>query len=112
MPEHYHQYIDQSRSEDDEPVSEFGEEFKYTDKDIFDCDLPDCIEALREVAEALPQRLREVYEAMLERAAGGADRITFTDIARKYKVSPNQIKKDRQKIEKIIIERVGPKYQK
>lgn len=112
MPENYHQYYEASRREDGEPVNEFGEEFLYKDSDPFECDLPDCIEALRETISALPDRLRDVYAAMLQRAAGGAGRITFTDIAKRYNVSPNQIKKDRQKIEKIIVEKVGPKYQK
>ena len=112
MPENYHQYYDASRREGGEPINEFGEEFLYKDEDPFECDLPDCIEALREKISALPDRLRDVYTVMLQRTAGGAGRITFTDVAKRYNVSPNQIKKDRQKIEKIIIERIGPKYQK
>ena len=93
-------------------MDEFSKEFLYADQDPFECDLPDDIEALRETVAALPDRLRDVYTAMLQRAVGGAGRITFTDIAKKYKVSQNQIKKDRQKIEKTIKKKVGPKYQK
>ena len=112
MPENYQMSYDAVRHEDGEPVYECGEEFLYKDEDPFECDLPDCIEALRETISVLPDRLKDVYAAMLQRTAGGAGRITFTDIAKRYNVSPNQIKKDRQKIEKIIVEKVGPKYQK
>ena len=82
MPENYHQYYDASRREGGEPINEFGEEFLYKDEDPFECDLPDCIEALREKISALPDRLRDVYTVMLQRTAGGAGRITFTDVAK------------------------------
>ena len=50
--------------------------------------------------------------AMLQRAAEGADRITYKEIAGRWGVSYTMIMKDVRKIEKMIRETVGPKYQK
>ncbi len=110
IPVNYLQYIDRIISEDDETAAEFGKEFMYTAPDPFGCNQTDDIVLLREIVSALPDRLQAVYEAMLQRAAGGAGRITFTEIAKSYGVSNNQIKKDREKIERIIRENVGPVY--
>ena len=82
------------------------------DTDPFGADLPDDICALREIADSLTGRLRAVYEAMLQRAADGAGRMTLTDVQHEWNVSYTQIMKDTKKIEKMIRERIQPKYQK
>lgn len=68
----------------------------------FDEEEPAPLQALREVAAELTGRKAEVYEAMIQRAAGGEVRVRYSDIARKWGVSPKQIDKDR----KWIMERV------
>ena len=106
-PERYNLYIGQITGRDGEPLDEFGKEFMKSDRDPFGADLPDDIYALREIADSLTGRLRAVYEAMLQHAAGGAGRITFTEVAREWHVSYNQVMKDSKKIEKMIREKIG-----
>ncbi len=67
-------------------------------------DEPESIElrALREVAATLSGRKAEVYEAMLQRAAGGQERIRFVDIAKKWGVAPKQITKDQERIMAMV----------
>ena len=105
--ERFNQYLDQIRNDEGEPADEFASEFIRNDEDPFGCDLPDDLYALREIVENLPDRLKPVYEAMLQRAADGADRITLTDVAHDKGVSYNQIMKDTKAIIKIIKEKVG-----
>ena len=63
-----------------------------------DEDIPPEFQALQEVAASLTGRLAEVYEAMIQRAAGGQERIRFSDIADKWGVNPVQITKDQKRI--------------
>ena len=55
-------------------------------------------QALREVAESLTGRKAEVYEAMIQRAAGGQVRLRFSEIAKKWGVAPKQITMDQERI--------------
>ena len=107
IAENYHLYLDQIKNCNGEPVDEFANEFMKNDEDPFGTDLPDDIYALREIANSLTGRLRAVYEAMLQHAAGGAGRITFTEVAREWHVSYNQVMKDSKTIEKLIREKIG-----
>ena len=111
-PERYNQNLGNITNEEGEPVDEYGSEFITHDADPFGADLPDDIYALREIAESLTGRLRAVYDAMLQRAAGGSGRMTLTDVQHEWGVSYNQIMKDTKKIEKMIRERIGYKNQK
>ena len=106
-PERYNLYLDGITGEDGEPVTEFGKEFMCPAADPFGTDLPDDICALREIAAGLTGRLKAVYEAMLQKAADGSDRITYTEIAKIWGVSYNQIMKDTKKIEKMIREKIN-----
>lgn len=63
------------------------------------------MQALREVAESLTGRKADVYEAMLQRAAGGKERIRFIDLARKWGVSKQQIEKDQRGIMEMVRKR-------
>ena len=63
------------------------------------------LQALREVAAELTRRKAEVYEAMIQRAAGGQVRVRFSEIARKWGVSPKQINKDQEKIKEMVRKR-------
>ena len=60
------------------------------------------MQALREVAASLTGRRAEVYRAMILRAAGGQKRVRFSEIARKWGVSPKQITKDQEKIMEMV----------
>ena len=93
-------HLEQIMNNEGEPVDEFGDEFIRYDTDPFGADLPDDICALREIADSLTGRLRAVYEAMLQRAADGAGRMTLTDVQHEWNVSYTQIMKDTKKIEK------------
>lgn len=64
------------------------------------------LQALREVAGELTGRKAEVFEAMLQRAAGGKERLRFSDIARKWGVAPKQITKDQERIKNMIIKKL------
>lgn len=66
---------------------------------------PAGLQALREVAAELMGRKAEVYEAMIQRAAGGQVRVRFSEIARKWGVSPKQINKDQEKIKEMVRKR-------
>ena len=60
------------------------------------------MQALREVALLLTGRKAEVYEAMIQRAASGQERLQFSDIAKKYGVTPKQITKDQERIMQMV----------
>ena len=60
------------------------------------------MQALREVAQSLSGRKAEVYDAMIQRAAGGKVRIRFVDIANKWGVAKQQIEKDRRRIMEMV----------
>lgn len=62
-------------------------------------------QALREVAESLTGRKAEVYEAMIQRAAGGKERVMFSEIARKWGVAQAQISKDQRRIMEMVRKR-------
>jgi len=65
------------------------------------------MQALREVAAGLSGRKAEVYEAMIQRAAGGQARLRFSDIAKKWGVAPKQITKDQQRIMDMVRRRAA-----
>ncbi len=60
------------------------------------------MQALREVAASLTGRKAEVYQAMIQRAAGGQERVRFSEIARKWGVAPKQITKDQERIMEMV----------
>ena len=60
------------------------------------------MQALREVAASLTGRKAEVYQAMIQRAAGGQERIRFSEIAKKWGVAPKQITKDQERIMEMV----------
>ncbi len=65
-------------------------------------DIPVELQALRDVAASLTGRKAEVYEAMIQRAAGGKERLRFSDIADKYGVTPGLITKDQEIIMAMV----------
>lgn len=67
-----------------------------------DVEIPLQLQALREVAASLTGRKAEVYEAMIQRAAGGKERIRFSEIAKKWGVAPKQITKDQERIMEMV----------
>lgn len=66
------------------------------------------MQALREVAAGLTGRKAEVFEAMIQRAAGSQVRIRFSDIAKKWgDVAPKQITMDQKRIMEMIRKRAA-----
>ncbi len=63
---------------------------------------PEEILRLREYASSLTGRQADVYEALLVMHAGGKEKISMTDLARKWGVSVTQICKDRDTIIQLI----------
>ena len=86
-----------------ESTLDYQEEFSF----LAEMDLEVSLEmqALREVAESLTGRKAEVYEAMIQRAAGGRERIRFIDIANKWGVRKQQIEKDERRIMEMVRKR-------
>ncbi len=93
-------------------MTEYMPEFSCTDEDHFGADLPDDIYALRELAETLRGRKKDVYEAMLDNLACGKKKITNVELARKWCVSESLIRQDQKMIIKMIKKSIDPKYQK
>lgn len=60
------------------------------------------MQALREVAASLTGRKAEVYQAMIQRAAGGQERLRFSEIAKKWGVAPKQITMDQERIMEMV----------
>ncbi len=81
--------------------------FSIPAEDPFGENEPEAILRLREVASSLSGRLADVYEALLVKYAGGKEKISMTDLARKWGVSVTQICKDREKVIRMIREKVG-----
>lgn len=80
-------------------------ELSYTDS--MDEDVPPELLALQEVAASLTGRLAEVYEAMIQRAAGEQERVRFSEIADKWGVNPVQITKDQKRIMEMVRRRAA-----
>lgn len=80
-------------------------ELSYMDEK--DEEIPVEMQALRDVAASLNGRRAEVYQAMIERAAGVQERLRFSDIARKWSVAPKQINKDQEKIIEMVRRRAA-----
>lgn len=102
MPDLYTASIERYRDEEDNPESDRISGLGIPCEDPFGEDTPEEILRLREIAGTLTGRLADVYEAMLIRYAGGKERITTEDLARKWNVSISQIGKDRAKIIRMI----------
>ena len=61
--------------------------------------------AMQEVAASLTGRLEVVWEAMLQRAAGGTERLRFKDLADMWDVSQERVSQYRKRIERMIKKR-------
>ena len=75
--------------------------------DPFDDDLPEDLLGLREIAGTLTGRLADVYEALLVSYAGGKERLSMREIADKWNVHISQVYKDKDKIIRMIRERLS-----
>ena len=93
--------------DEDENETDKSGFFSAAAPDPFGEDEPDDVRSLREFAESLSGRLADVYEALLVMYAGGKEKISMTDLARKWGVSVTQICKDREKVLRLIREKVG-----
>lgn len=93
-------------SPDGDALTEYMPEFGRSDRDPFGADLPDDVYALREVADTLTGRKRDVYEAMLVNLAGGT-RITNTELAKRWGVCESCIRQDQGQIRRMIRKKLG-----
>ena len=75
--------------------------------DPFNEDLPEDILGLREIADSLTGRLADVYEALLVSYAGGKARLSMREIADKWDVHISQVYKDKDKIIRMIKEKIS-----
>ena len=73
----------------------------------FEDDDSDEVTALKELAETFTGRRKAVYEAMLDKLAGGAGRLSNAELARRWGVSEGQIRKDQTMIIRMIREKIG-----
>ena len=83
------------------------EELSMPAEDPFSENEPEDVLRLRELAQSLTGRLADVYEALLVRYAGGKERISMQEIADKWGVHLSQVYYDRNKIIRMIRERIG-----
>ncbi len=81
-------------------------QFTVSIDDPFGENEPEEILRLREIAASLTGRLADIYEALLVKYAGGKEKISMTDLSRKWGVSVTQICKDRDKIIRMIKEKM------
>ena len=98
-------YLDGFPDNEDRDPRERLRAFSVPADDPFD-DVPDRILRLREIAASLCGRQADIYEALLVKYAGGKEKISMTDIARKWGVSVTQICMDRDRIIRMIREKV------
>ena len=91
-------------NDDGDSQLERKKKFSVPSEDPFAEDEPDEIVKLREIAASLKGRQADVYEALLVQYAGGKEKISMTDLARKWGVSVTQICKDRDRIIRMIRE--------
>ena len=99
--------IDAMVNDEGESKADRKTELSIPPEDPFGENLPDRILALREIASSLDGRLADVYEAMLVQHAGGKEKLSLREIAEKWDVHLSQVYKDREKITKMIRERLS-----
>ncbi len=100
-------YMDGIYDDEGDEKAEKKSEFSIPAADPFGENEPEEILRLREVAASLDGRLADVYEAMLVKNAGGKEKISMSEIARKWGVSAMQITYDQKKIIKMIKDKLG-----
>ena len=105
--ERYHLPIDALVTDEDDNGTEKKRLFAVPATDPFGTDLPDEIQALRELAESLTPCERAVLQSMVEQAGGGSGRTTFADLAKTGDLSYRQIYYISQRLEKMIKEKIG-----
>lgn len=95
-------YMDGMMDDEGDGKMDREAQFSVPAADPFGEEAPEEILRLREIAASLSGRLADVYEALLIKYAGGQEKISMTDLARKWGVSVTQICRDREKIIRMI----------
>ena len=75
-------------------------------EDPFGEDEPEEIRQLREVASSLTGRMADIYEWLLVKYAGGTEKLSLQAIADKWGISKAQAYKDKDRIIRMIREKV------
>lgn len=108
MPERFTVSIERFRDEEGTPENDRISGLGIPCKDPFEEDIPDEILRLRELAANLTGRLADVYEYLLMKHAGGKEKTTMKNIAKKWDVSTSQINKDKDRIIQMIRDVMNP----
>lgn len=98
-------YMDGILNDEGESNLEKKAQFSVPSADPFD-EPSDRILRLREIAESLTDRQKDIYEALLVQFSGGQVKITMSELADKWGVSVTAICKERDKIVKMIKEAI------
>ena len=97
-------YYDGLTNADGESMTDCMPDFGRRDE--YPSDLLDDVLALRELAETLTGRKRDVYDAMLHNLGGGSPRITNVSIAKRWGVTENCIRQDQEQIKRKIRDKI------
>ena len=69
-------------------------------------EVPETILRLREVAASLNERQTDIYNALLMKYSGGKEKITMSDLAKKWGVSVTRLCRERDRMIKMIRKRL------
>lgn len=96
-------YLDGILNDEGENKSE--EQFSVPEDNPFE-EVPETILRLREVAASLNERQADIYEALLMKYSGGKEKITMSDLAKKWGVSVTRLCRERDRMIKMIRKRL------
>ena len=96
-------YLDGILNDEGETKSE--KQFSAPEVNPFE-DVPEMILRLREVAASLSGRQADIYKALLMKYSGGKEKITMSDLAKKWGVSVTRLCQERDRIIKMIRKRL------
>ena len=107
MPDRFTVSIERFQDEEGNPESDKMREFGIPCEDPFGENEPDDIFRLREFAASLSGRMADIYEWLLVKYAGGQARLSLQAIAAKWGISSTQIYKDKDRLIRMIQERIS-----
>ncbi len=99
-------YMDGILDDEGDEKAEKNSQFSVPAEDPFGENEPEKILRLREIVESLNERQKDIYEALLIKYAGGKEHITMTELAQKWGISVARICQERDRIIKLIKERI------
>ena len=106
MPERYTASVEWYRDQEGNPEIDRMTGLSIPCEDPFGEDEPDSISRLREIAASLTGLQADIYEWLLVQYAGGNVKLSMKEIAERHKVSVSLAYKEKDRIIRIIKERV------